>query len=71
MPQTLITFKISEEVARILEDYAKKHGMSKSEVVRRAIMEYLKRHGYRRLPPALSPVPRHDPRRSLIIEVDV
>ena len=71
MPQTLITFRISEEVAMILEDYAKKHGMSKSEVIREAVVEYLRRHGFKRLPPALSPVPRHDPRRSLVIEVEV
>ena len=70
MPQTLITFKVSVELARLLEDYAKRRGKSRSEVLREAVVEYLRRRGYTKLPPALSPEPRYDPRRTIVLEVE-
>lgn len=58
----VVTFKVSEELARLLTRHARSRGMSRSEVIREALIEYLRRQGYSRLPPALSPAPRHDPR---------
>ena len=70
MSQLIVTFKVSREMLRVLDEYARRHGLTRSEVIREAIAEYLRRRGYRRLPPALSPVPKHD-RRALVVEVDV
>lgn len=36
-----ITFKISEELLKKLNEYASRHGISRSEAIRRAIIELL------------------------------
>lgn len=41
MMMKTITFRISEELLRKLNEYASRHGISRSEVIRRAIIELL------------------------------
>ncbi len=38
----VVSFKIEEDLLRQLEEYAKKHGLSKGEVIRRALKAYIK-----------------------------
>ncbi|MEB3851026.1 MAG: ribbon-helix-helix protein, CopG family [Desulfurococcales archaeon] len=37
----VVSFKVEEELLRMLEDYARRRGMPKSEVIRRALRRYL------------------------------
>ncbi len=38
----VVSFKITDELLELLEEYARKKGMTKSEVIRRAIEAYIK-----------------------------
>ncbi len=37
----VVSFKIEEDLLEMLEEFARKRGLSKSEVIRRAILEYI------------------------------
>lgn len=37
----IISFKVSEELYEMLEEYARKNGLSKSEVIRIAVKNYI------------------------------
>ena len=37
----VVSFKIEEDLLEMLEEYARKRGLTKSEVIRRAIIEYI------------------------------
>jgi predicted transcriptional regulator len=38
----VVSFKADEELVKLLEDYAKKHRLTKGEVIRRALKAYIK-----------------------------
>ena len=38
----VVSFKITEDLLEMLEEYARKKGMSKSEVIRRALEAYIR-----------------------------
>lgn len=38
----VVSFKIDEDLLEMLEEYARKKGMTKSEVIRRAIEAYIR-----------------------------
>jgi hypothetical protein len=42
MAMRVVSFKIDEELLEMLEEYARKRRMTKSEVIRRAIEAYIK-----------------------------
>jgi len=37
----VVSFKIDEDLLRMLEDYSKKKQITKSEVIRRALIQYI------------------------------
>ncbi len=37
----VVSFKVEEELLRLLEEYAQRRGVPKSEVIRRALRRYL------------------------------
>ena len=37
----VVSFKVSEDLDRLMEEYAKALGVTKSELIRRAIIEYI------------------------------
>ena len=37
----VVSFKVDEDLLRLLEEYAREHGIPKSELIRRAIREYI------------------------------
>ena len=41
MVMRVVSVKMPEELLELLEEFARKRGLTKSEVIRRAIMEYL------------------------------
>lgn len=41
MVMRVVSFKIEEELLELLEEFARKRGLTKSEVIRRAIVEYI------------------------------
>ena len=41
----IITFKADEDLVYLLDEYASRMGVSRSEVIREAIREYLERRG--------------------------
>ena len=43
----VVSFKVRESFANLIEYYANKMKMTKSEFIRRAIREYIERHGCR------------------------
>ena len=43
--QRIVTFKISEDLLRALDEYARSNSMSRSEVIREAIVMLLKSRG--------------------------
>jgi len=40
----VISFKITEEMLDIIEEYARKKRISKSELIRRALRNYIREH---------------------------
>ena len=44
--QRTVALKVDEELLERLEEYARRRGISRSELIRRAIEEYLKQEGW-------------------------
>ncbi len=62
--QRIVTFKLDEELLRVLDTYAKMKGMSRSEVIRAAIEHLLRKEGIKI--PEVHAEPRYDPRAQVI-----
>ena len=41
----VVSFKVEEELLDIIEGYARKKKISKSELIRRALRNYIREHG--------------------------
>ena len=41
----VVSFKVEEELLDIIEEYARKRRISKSELIRRALRDYIRGHG--------------------------
>ncbi len=44
IPVRVVSFKVEEELLDILEEYARKKKISKSELIRRALRNYIREH---------------------------
>ncbi len=62
--QRIVTFKLDEELLRVLDRYAKMKGLSRSEVIRAAIETLLQKEGIKL--PEIRSEPRYDPRAPVI-----